>query len=418
MINLNDQQRVVNDILNTACAWGITGQYTEDETLSGRTIRVKGREKVNFAHCSYLGLEMDQRLRRGAIDAVERFGSQFSSSRSYLSLTIYREYEARLAELFGYPTIVSPTTTLGHFSTLPLIIGAKDTVVLDRFVHSSVKLAAQQLRVAGVHLTAIPHNDLNQLETRIRKHVEAGAGKVWYLIDGVYSMQGHGAPLRELRMLQEKYEQLYLYIDDAHGMSWAGKHGCGYALEQLGALNPQTMLVTSLNKAFASGGGAIICHNEEMKTTIQNCGLTMMFCGPLQPASLGAGLASTKLHLSPDIVALQDQLRHKIRYFNRKCRELNLALVGNSETPIRYIGIGTPEIGYEVVSTLIDRGFFVNIAAYPSVATNKTGLRITLSNHITTSDIDALLSAAAEVIDEVFDRRNYSQEQVTQAFLS
>lgn len=57
--------------------------------------------------------------------------------------------------------------------------------------------------------------------------------QVWYICDGVYSQQGDVAPLAELKALMDKYPQLYLYVDDAHGMSWTGKNGCGYALSQV-----------------------------------------------------------------------------------------------------------------------------------------------------------------------------------------
>lgn len=416
MISLSRQQRMVNRIMDTGFQYGITGQYTEDAQLNGRTVTIDGHEKINFGHCSYLGLETDDRLREGSIAATRRFGSQFSSSRSYISLSLYREYEEKLARLFGYPTIVGPTTTLNHFAVLPLFVSKEDVLILDYYVHASVRLATQNVSAKGVFTEIIPHNDLNQLETRLQKHIARGAKHVWYLVDGVYSMQGDVAPLRELRQLQNRYPELHLYVDDAHGMSWAGTHGRGYALRQLGELNDRTMLVTSLNKAFAAGGGAIVCHDDLIKKTIRNCGQTLMFCGPLQPAQLGAGIASADIHLSDEITRRQDSLRGKIHHFNRRCREWKLALIGDWETPVRYIGVGTPEIGYEIVSLLIQRGFFLNIASYPSVAQNKTGLRITLTDHVTPEDIDRLLQNTVEVIADVFERRDYSYERVLEAF--
>ena len=416
MITLSRQQLLVNEIMDTGFQYGITGQYTEDATLDGRIVTIHGQEKINFGHCSYMGLETDERLKRGSIRAIERFGTQFSSSRSYISLGLYEALEAKLETLFGQPTIVGPTTTLSHFSVLPTFITEQDTVILDHFAHSSIRLAAQYVQASGTAVEVVPHNDLNQLENRIQKHLAAGRRHIWYLVDGVYSMQGDVAPLRELQQLQQRYEQLYLYIDDAHGMSWTGQHGRGYALEQLGGLNDQTFLVTSFAKAFATGGGAIVCPSELVKKTIRNCGRTLMFSGPLQPAQLGAALASADLHLSAEIYQHQDHLKHRIQHFNRRCRELGLALVGSSDTPIRYIGVGLPEIGYEIVSTLIARGFFLNIASFPSVAKNKTGLRITLSNHTTVADIDRLLETTARVVEQVFERHEYRHEQVLAAF--
>jgi len=87
--------------------------HTEDEFYNGRTVSVNGRHLLNFALCSYLGLELDSRLKQGTIDAVTRYGTQFAVSRTYLSATPYTELEAMLEELFGGHVLATPTTTLG-----------------------------------------------------------------------------------------------------------------------------------------------------------------------------------------------------------------------------------------------------------------------------------------------------------------
>ncbi len=91
---------------------GIILQTIEDSELDGRHVTVKGNKMKNFSSCSYLGLDLDQRLMAGAIDAVSRFGVQFSSSRSYLSSPLYGELEERLAKIFNAPAAVFNTTTL------------------------------------------------------------------------------------------------------------------------------------------------------------------------------------------------------------------------------------------------------------------------------------------------------------------
>ena len=91
-------------------------------------------------------------------------------------------------------------------------------------------MAANQLRVKGTTVDLIRHNNMERLEAMIQR-VAKTSNRIWYMADGVYSMFADLAPFAELRELLDRYEQLYLYIDDSHGVGWAGKHGRGPALD-------------------------------------------------------------------------------------------------------------------------------------------------------------------------------------------
>ena len=209
---------------------------------------------MNFSSCSYLGLELDPRLNAAARDAVDRYGTQFSSSRSYLSHGMYEELEQLLGTVFRKPVVVAPTTTLGHLSMIPVLVGDNDAVILDHQVHASVATAAQQVKARGVKVEMIRHNNMAMLEQRINK-LKDQYENIWYLADGIYSMFGDGAPMEDLKRLHDTYPQLQLYIDDAHGVSWHGTHGRGYVLEQLKGEWPERMYLTgSMAKSFGCVG--------------------------------------------------------------------------------------------------------------------------------------------------------------------
>ena len=89
--NYFDFVNVVNEIIEKGRKQEVLQLYTEDETFDGRFIQIKGKRLLNFGSCSYLGLELDQRLKAAAIDAIQRYGIQYSSSRSYVSCTLYKE---------------------------------------------------------------------------------------------------------------------------------------------------------------------------------------------------------------------------------------------------------------------------------------------------------------------------------------
>ena len=109
-------------------AAGLLRVRVEDEHLVGQYVTVNGRRLLNFGSCAYLGLNLDDRLKAGAIDAIERFGPVFSSSGAYTSIDLYNKLEAQLEEIFEAAVIVPTTTTLGHLSALPLLIGVGDAV--------------------------------------------------------------------------------------------------------------------------------------------------------------------------------------------------------------------------------------------------------------------------------------------------
>lgn len=366
---------------------------TEDEVFNGRTITVNNRELVNFSSCSYLGLELDPRLKAAAKDAVDRYGTQFSSSRSYVSHGMYEELEQLLSTVFKKPVVLAPTTTLGHLSMIPVLVGDNDVVILDHQVHASVNMAAQMVKARGVKVEMIRHNNMDMLEQRINK-LKDQYDKIWYLADGIYSMFGDGAPMEELKRLHDKYEQLQLYIDDAHGVSWHGAQGRGYVMEQLGGQWPERMYLTgSMAKSFGCVGGILVFPNEEAKQMVRGWGGTLIFSGPIQPPLLAAAIASVKIHLSAELPALQARLKRRIMAFENTANTLGLKTTGTNLTPIRFIKLGNYELGFRIAEEVRKAGFYLNLAAFPSVPMKETGLRFTIHNHLTEQDITNVLLA-------------------------
>ncbi len=405
---------LVDAAVEAALSHGLVRLRAEDWALDGRQIQLRGAPRINFASCSALGLELDPRLREGAADALARYGTQFSSSRTYLENPLYQEFEQLLEQIVDAPVMVSPNTTLAHLTALPVIVAEQDAVILDHYVHHTVQLAVPQLRQQGSHVEFLRHGRIDQLEERIRD-LSARHAKVWYLADGVYSMFGDLAPLDALSWLLLRHEQFHLYVDDAHGMSWTGRKGRGYALEQL-ASRERVFVAISLNKSFAAGGGAIVFPDAETRRRVSHCGGPMTFTGPLQPPVLGAAIASAKLHLSGAIDALQQQLLARIQFTNRRARELELPLVSASEVPTRYLGFSSMPLAYDVARRLLDRGLLANLATFPAVPSNRSGLRFALTCHQSLADIEMLLSETADYLPGAMKRAGVSRETIDRAF--
>jgi 7-keto-8-aminopelargonate synthetase-like enzyme len=239
--------------------------------------------------------------------------------------------------------------------------------------------------------------------------------KVWYMADGVYSMYGDFLPLNELYQLLDTYEQFHLYVDDAHGTGWAGKNGAGYVLSQK-PFHERLYLVAGLAKSFAACGGVLVFPNEQIKRRVRNCGGTFIFSGPIQPPMLGAIIASAKLHLTPEIKTHQAELQKRIDYFVETCKSFKLPLIGESNSPIFFIGVGKPGVGYNMVTRIMNKGFYINLSVFPSVPYKNTGLRVPLTTGHTFEDIYNLLSVIAEQLPFALKDNNSSMEEINRAF--
>ncbi|PWK23367.1 glycine C-acetyltransferase [Arcicella aurantiaca] len=408
------QVRQMQDIMSHAKSLGILHGHFSDYQLNGQTINLNGQDLHHFANCSYLGLELDQRLKNAAKDAIERYGIQFSSSRTYLESGLYEVLEDKLSQIFGNPVIVAPTTSLGHISWIPNVVHKNDAVILDHQVHRSVQNATMIAKANGTHVELLRHNRMDLLEDRIIE-LSAKYRKVWYMADGVYSMFGDVAPMQELYDLLNRHEQFHLYVDDAHGMSWAGKHGRGYALSNVDYYHEKMCLITSINKGFGANGSAMVFSDEIQKAMIKNAGSTLIFSGPVSPVMLTAGIASADIHLSDEIYDRQNRLTDLIKHFNQTAIALDLPLVRQDITPICYLAVGAnPLHCVEIAHGLQQDGYFVNVSSFPTVPLKNSGMRITLNTNHTEEAITGLLNSLKNRMDE----REIVTEEVLKPFVS
>lgn len=404
----------INQIMDYGLSLDLIHQHTEDETLTGKTVQVKGRELVNYGSCSYLGLEKHPLLIKGAIDAINKYGTQFSSSRTYLSIGLYQELESHFKQLYGQPAIVTASTTLGHLAALPVIVEPQDAVILDLQVHSSVQMTVKILKAQKIPVHIIRHNSMEQLEDKVKK-LRNKHRKIWYLADGIYSMYGDCAPMQDLERLLNQYKQLHLYIDDAHGMSWTGKSGMGYVRSQI-AHHPKMVMATSLNKSFASAGGLLLFPNEQMAQKVRNCGSTLIFTGPVQPPMLGAACASAKLHASEDILSHQNQLEALINYTNCSMQERGIPQFVTSQTPLFFVPVGPYKMTSDLTKRIQQDGLFVNSAGFPAVPMKRGGLRFMLNNHLGKQDVDRLLDSIESHYETCLSNAETTEKAVAKSF--
>jgi 7-keto-8-aminopelargonate synthetase-like enzyme len=371
---------------------GIRSQMIEDEQFRGDLIKLRGRDVANFGLCSYLGLGDDPRLVEAAIDAVKRYGNSYSSSMAYTAVPLYPPLQERFEAMLGAPVVVTASATLAHMAALPVLVRSGDTVVIDALAHASLLGVLPSLESNGAKICHLPHSDLDELG----EIAGSEGGRTWYLFDGLYSMQGVTAPAERLRAMLDEHPDLWLYCDDAHSLGWSGLHGRGQFIERAG-WHDRIVMAFGLAKSFGTMGGVVATPNRELIELIDITGGPMVFGGPIPPPILGASIASADIHLSAELPGLQRELMQRIRLVNEFSEEIGLPLGAREETPLFFAEMGPVMSTISAATSMLHKGYFLNVAAFPAVPRNHGGLRFTVTRYHSLTQIEEMLLALNQV---------------------
>lgn len=347
----------------------------DGRAISLARARRQGAVVTDYVRCSYLGLDNHPLIIQGAIAAIEDYGTiHWSCARTRLNFAVIGTLEERLSQLFKARVIAYSTVMVANLGALPLLAsgtmtgGQKPVMVFDQFAHAS--LAIHKPIVADeTRVETIPHNDLDALERICRRHP-----LVAYVCDGVYSMGGC-APISELLRLQERYG-LFLYIDDAHGVSIFGVRGEGFARSRLpDELGERTIIAASLGKGFGASGGVLMLGTALQEALFRCYSAPHAFSASPNVAALGAAVASIGIHSSSELPARQSQLAERIAFFDARVRTGQQG----SPLPIRMIRIGDEFDAIGLAEQLLDDGFYTSVTFFPTVARGQAGIRICLT---------------------------------------
>ncbi|WP_019629904.1 aminotransferase class I/II-fold pyridoxal phosphate-dependent enzyme [Actinomadura atramentaria] len=385
-MNTKKTIRVSNGFWDVTTAAGMAGVVVGNLGDGRHATEPGGHEFVNMSSYSYLGLDSHQRIIEAAAEAVlETRSLNTSISRMRIHFGILKRAEDALSELFDVEAVTLASCAAAAWSALPLVASGAFTedepplMVFDKHAHFC--LNAMKPAVADeAEIATIRHNDLDALEDLCRTHP-----KVAFVADGVYSTGGK-APVRRLLELQDRYG-LFLFFDEAHGVSTLGENGRGLVLSELGEINDRTLIITSLNKGFGASGGAIFLGP---RGSAHRRDLALRYGGPLtwsqriNTAGLGAILASAEIHRTPELAALQQRLQEKVALFDAR---VPTASAGDG-LPIRFIDIGSEEATVQIAKELLDAGFYTSALFFPVIARGRAGLRIMLRANLADADIE------------------------------
>ncbi|AOM39843.1 aminotransferase class I/II-fold pyridoxal phosphate-dependent enzyme [Xenorhabdus hominickii] len=331
-----------------------------------------GHQFVNFSCCSYLNLDSHHKVIEGALDAVRRYGVlDHCIARSRVQIPALKELEESLGELFGADVLSGVSASSISGGLLPLIAsghlgnGNRPLMIFDK--HAHVSLAAAKPACADeTEVVTCNYHDLNFIEDSCKKYE-----RVCYVVDGSDSLGGY-APVRELAELQDKYGLLVFY-DDSHSISAYGERGIGYVRSHSPALNENTIMVVTLNKAFGTSGAAILLNNypQSVLRLVERFGGGLNYSQNLNTAAVGASLASAEIHRTAELPILQKKLYNNIALFD----SLIPTTQSGQTYPIRLVPVSDERV-IDAGRQILEAGFYVSPVFFPIVAKGTAGLRV------------------------------------------
>ncbi|MEW6648244.1 MAG: 8-amino-7-oxononanoate synthase [Pseudomonadota bacterium] len=360
------------------------------DSAQGAELVVDGRALLSFCSNDYLGLANHPAV----IAAMQQGAAQYGvgSGAAHLvtgHMTPHHLLEEELAEFTGYPrALLFSTGYMANLGAVSALCGAGDAVFEDRLNHASLLDAGLLSRA---RLQRFPHGDVTALSVRL---AESKARRQLIVTDGVFSMDGDIAPLRELAACA-KQNGAWLMMDDAHGLGVIGEHGRG-SMEVCG-LTPHELplLVGTLGKGFGSFGAFVAAEHVLIETLIQQA-RPYIYTTALPPAVAEATRASLRVIQSDEGAERRAHLAALVRRFRDGAQQLGLQLM-DSPTAIQPLLAGDSATAVRLSEALLAKGILISAIRPPTVPEGTARLRITFSAAHTAAQVDALLDALQHI---------------------
>ncbi|MFA5108335.1 MAG: aminotransferase class I/II-fold pyridoxal phosphate-dependent enzyme [Candidatus Micrarchaeia archaeon] len=377
-------QPIVDDLKAKDLDWKIY----KLESNSGAHAIVNGKKMLMFGTNNYLGLSNHPKLKEAAIEAVKKYGAGSGSVRAISgTMDLHVKLEETIARF-------KKTQAANYFQTgfaanaggLPQLLDAETLAISDELNHGSI---IDGVRLSKAEKAIYKHNDMNDLAAKLEEvQKSAKYKKIWIITDGVFSMDGDTAKLGEIAKLKEKYDNVYIWVDDAHGDGVLGSHGRGI-VDHFHLHNKVEAEMGTFSKAFGVVGG-LVSGSKTLKEFMHNKARTYLLSGSAPPATAASCIAALELLEQDD--TLVKKLWENTKYFKENLKKMGFN-TGNSDTPIIPIMIGESTAATKFSQQLFAEGVFALPIVFPMVAQGKARVRMQVRADFTKEDLDFCLEA-------------------------
>ncbi len=380
-----DLQEEINQRKND----GLFRQRKLISSPQGPTIKIDGEEFINFSSNDYLGFANNNKLKVFMIDAVNRYGIGAASSQMLAGyLYPHKALERKLSQFLNRDAaLVFPSGYQANLSIGSVLIDSNTVVLQDKLNHAS--LVDSALLSKG-KLVRYRHNDMEHLNKLLEKHKPYN---LLVMTDGVFSMDGDYAKLREIADLCNVYDAC-LIVDDAHGLGVLGKTGAG--LLELLELGQQDvpLLIGTFGKSFGASGAFVSGSNLHVEAFIQKA-RTYIYTTALLPSIAATMVQAIEMVVESN--SLRNNLNSLITYYKTLLIDAGLS-ENNSVSHIQPIIIGDTNKTLEISKQLYENNILVSAIRPPTVPKNTSRLRVSLSAVHTEEQVKLLVDSINETI--------------------
>jgi 8-amino-7-oxononanoate synthase len=341
-----------------------------EEIISPTEAVIKGQRTILAGTNNYLGLTFDPRCIRAAHEALDAAGTGTTGSRVLNgTYTGHKALEAALGKLYGgQQCMVFSTGFLANLASIGTLAGKDDFIVIDADSHASIYDAC---KMSDATIVRFKHNDPEDLDKRLRR-LGAG-GRVLIVIEGLYSMLGDKAPMKELVEVKNRHGAS-LMVDEAHSIGVFGDTGCG-VVQEAGVMDDVEFVVGTFSKSVGTIGGYCVSRHPKFEI-LRLAARPYMFTASLPPSVVASALKAV------EILGSEPQHREKLW---RNANQLHAGLtragfnLGAAPSPVVAVNIEERDMAVRLWEQLLKNGVYVNLAMPPATPQGLNLLRCSLS---------------------------------------
>ena len=371
--------------------------YKNERVLAspqGAHVRVAdGKEVLNLCANNYLGLADHPALVAAAKESLDKWGFGLASVRFICGTQeIHKELEQGISQFLGTEdTILYSSCFDANGGLFETILGEEDVVISDELNHASI---IDGVRLCKAQRMRYRNRDMGDLEEQLK--AASGARRRLIATDGVFSMDGYLAPLKEICDLAERYNAMVM-VDDSHAVGFVGPTGRGTP-ELHGVMDRVDIITGTLGKALGGASGGYTSGRAEIVSMLRQRSRPYLFSNTVAPAIVAASLKTLEL------LTQSDDLRAKLRANTTLFRERMTALgfdILPGDHPIVPVMLGDAKVATQLADKLLEKGVYVIAFSYPVVPQGKARIRTQVSAAHSEADLLAAADAFAAARDEL-----------------
>jgi len=377
----HDLKKTLDDIQSA-------GLYKRERLLdSPQSSHVLSNEKdlINFCSNNYMGLANNSSVITAAKESLDINGFGMASVRFICGTqSQHDELEARLSSLLGTDaTILFPSCFDANGGVFEVLLDQGDAVISDELNHASI---IDGIRLCKATRYRYKNRDMADLEAQLV--AARGARRILIVTDGVFSMDGSFAPLKEICDLADKYEAMVM-VDDSHAIGFIGATGAGTP-EMFGVRDRVDIISGTLGKALGGASGGYISAHQEIVDLLRQRARPYLFSNSIPPTVVAGSLVA--LDLVAQGTKTRETLRENAKYFRDQMSAAGFTLLPG-EHPIVPVMFADEHEAVRMAADLFKLGIYVVAFSYPVVPMGKARIRVQVCATHTKADIDTCVAA-------------------------